>query len=237
MYSIEGGDKMRHKRSKAEETGQGTVVATEPAKGPPAPIEVPKVRKSISRSWVLVILGVLLLIIAIPIGALWLANPLNNVIGLAAITLFTGGGILVYQGLKKASQGGVVKIQRGKRFKGDANVCNIIAMRNGDGYKPLRIEFDKAESPTGDLRQLTNDGKYYYFNLVRWDNDNDTVKPLSLPDNQSGLTPQEFVTAVMRENFRQFLASMQKPWDLQKVGVGILVGVMVIEILALIIIP
>ncbi len=203
-----------------------------------SPEDAPKIKKLPNWGWIKLVAGLGLITFGIPLSVIWMAYPLNTFLGLAVIGCIGGGIFMVVKGWKGRQEGGRIQILKpGKPPKGPANTCNTVARKIGDQFVPEAIEYLQAEKPTGALRQVTNDKKWYYFNwVVREEGKTDIVTPAILPDNTTGLTPKEFVIAVVRNAYSLWMDGLTQAWDMQTVKIWVLVGIIAIEVFALLVI-
>ena len=208
--------------------------------------------KNINRYWIILGIGLGCLVFGVVFGAIWMANPLNQFLGILTIALFMAGVIICirqFRGRHNIGEGATVNItapttvtvkegepqpQKQEVIKeGTINSLNIYAGMDADIGKVVaqRVVFEAMVSPMGQPQRCLNLGKDYYVHI--WDIKKGRLVPFILPDSKY-TDPSILARSLALPAQRKYLRNRESL--LRLIGPGLLiVGVLVgfITIIAL----
>ncbi len=162
----------------------------------------------ITRHRVLFVTGIALMGTSFLTGSIWMANPLNQVIGMTTVVLFGAGGFLVWRQFKNRNDDrSEVEVNiitaaavESAKAKDDGkgtplpNSLNIYATKDGEIITPQRIAFEYVEKPMGQPQRCVNTDKYCHVHILDFDktveregekeDNTGALKPFLLPDSK-----------------------------------------------------
>ena len=205
--------------------------------------------KKINRYWVVLGIGLGCLVFGVVFGAIWMANPLNQFLGLFTIALFIAGVIICIRQFRHRHDIGEVAavnitvaavVKEGEKPAsqevigvGTINSLNIYASMDEDIGKVVaqKVVFEAMVSPMGQPQRCLNLGKDYYVHI--WDIQKGRLVPFVLPDSKY-TDPSILARSLALPAQRKYLRNRESL--LRLIGPGLLfVGVLIgfITIIAL----
>ena len=205
--------------------------------------------KKINRYWVVLGIGLGCLVFGVVFGAIWMANPLNQALGLLTIALFIAGVILCIRQFRHRHDIGEVTavnitvaavVKEGEKPAsqevigvGTINCLNIYAGLDADIGKVVaqKVVFEAMVNPMGQPQRCLNLGKDYYVHI--WDIEKGRLVPFILPDSKY-TDPSILARSLALPAQRKYLRNRESL--LRLIGPGLLfVGVLIgfITIIAL----
>lgn len=152
-------------------------------------------RWPINPYWLLLGVGIGLFGLAVLVGSLWMANPLNQWLGFLTIALFIGGVVLVIRQVKHRHDVGNKAMVNIRQEPGDSkdqiransltpNSLNIYAAKDEDigEVVPQRIVFENVYKPLGQPQRCLNTNRDYYVHI--WDIGKSRLVPFVLADRK-----------------------------------------------------
>lgn len=139
-------------------------------------------KKGISKQWLWLGLGFVLLAAGIGLGFLWMQDKRNPFWAFLTLATVAAGVFIIYRNIKPKEKS-IPVLLPGKKITESVVCLNIYAKKNDEGIVyPEQIVFELTTKPEGQPNQCINTGQYYPVNI--WDIDKHKLVPFVLPDEK-----------------------------------------------------